>query len=543
MSGAIPKNGFRWTVCALIFFATTVNYLDRQLFSLLVPFFEDDLKLGPTDLALINVSFILPYGFAMIFVGRYIDRVGIKRGLGQSFLLWNFASIAHALVQSLSGFMGIRFLLGLGESGMYPAAVKTMTDWFPVKERSLATGYFNAGANLGAILAPMLGVACAAAFGWRACFLITGGAGIIWIFWWQRMYRPPEEHPKVSPDELAHIRQDGHADVPALSYAQLFGMRPVYALALAKALSDAPWWFYLTWMPKFLVDQFHVSTTFMAFAIPVIYIVADGGSIAGGWMSSRLITKGRAVGPARKLTMLVCALLVVPVMSVGLLVDQPTFAGIPSVFWAVAITAIAAGAHQGWSCNLFTLISDTVPKNGMAMAVGLINGTAMIGVSAMQFFVGRSVQVTSSYTLPFIVAGSLYLIALACLHILLPRVEPWPTEKRASIPLVIAGGVAILAALGLLQYELNRPPYASVENYLATRGGQLKAIGTPVAGPDAKVGWMEAKWYQWKLADGKTKAELIKLDSRQVPFVEGKGATASRYQGPSADEVSRGFGN
>jgi MFS transporter, ACS family, hexuronate transporter len=537
MTAVTRMSSVRWTVCALIFFATTVNYLDRQLFSLLVPFFEDDLKLGPTDLALINVSFILPYGFTMIFVGRFIDRVGIKKGLSASFLLWNIASICHALVQSLTGFMGIRFLLGLGESGMYPAAVKTMTDWFPVRERSLATGYFNAGANLGAILAPLVGVWVATAYGWRECFLITGGIGIIWIFFWQVKYRNPAENPEVSPEELAHIHSDGAAPVAPISYAQLFGMRPVYALALAKALSDAPWWFYLTWMPKFLVDQFHVTPIFMGFAIPVIYIVADGGSIFGGWFSSRLIKQGKAVGPARKTAMLVCALAVLPVMTVGGLVDRPDLAGIPTVFWAVAITALAAGAHQGWSANLFTMISDTVPKSGIAMAVGAINGFAMVGVSAMQFFVGRSVQQTSSYTLPFVVAGSLYLVALLCLQLILPKVEPVDGIKRASIPLVILGGVGVLIGLGILQYELNKPPYESLNAYIAKRPSELKTTTAAFVGPTAKIGWMNGQWYRYQLPDGKTKWELIKFDTRNMPFIESKGTKAARYKGPKEEEL------
>lgn len=528
-------SGFRWTICALIFFATTINYLDRQLFSLLTPFFEDELKLGPTDLALINVSFILPYGLAMIFVGRFIDRVGIKRGLGGIFVVWNIASLAHAFVSSLTGFMGIRFLLGLGESGMFPAAIKTMTDWFPKKERSLATGIFNAGSNMGAMLAPLIGVALATHYGWRDCFLVTGGVGILWIFFWNWQYRPAKEHPKVTPEELAYINSDPPETVQSLSYSQLFAMRPVYGLAIAKALSDAPWWFYLTWMPKFLVDQFHVSTTFMAFAIPVIYIVADVGSVAGGWLSSRLISRGLDVGRARKLAMLICALAVVPVMTVGYLVDRPDLAGVASVYWAVAITALAAGAHQGWSCNLFTLVSDTVPKNGVAMAVGAINGFAMIGVSAMQFFVGRVVQLTSSYTLPFVVAGSLYLIALVVIHLFMPKVEPVHPKRQANLFAVVAGAVVVVAGLLVMQYELNKPPYKSEADYVAIRGREIETTSTPAAGPVAKVGWMEARWYRWPMPNGKAKYELVKFDSHNRPFVEAKGAAASKYDGPNTE--------
>lgn len=535
---ASPKKGVRWTICALIFFAMTVNYLDRQLFSILVPFFEDDLKLGPTDLALINVCFILPYGFAMIFIGSFIDRIGTRKGLAITYGLWNVAMIGHALVRGLGGFMGARFLLGLGESGMYPSAIKTMTEWFPIRERALANGYVNAGANMGAFFAPIVGVYIANQYSWRACFVFTGIVGMVWLAFWIPKYRSPGEHPKVQQEELDYIHRDNETPTPKLSYAQLFAMRPIYGLSVAKALSDAPWWFYLTWMPKFLVDQFHLSTTFMAVAIPVIYVVADLGSIAGGWLSSNLIRRGYPVGTARKLTMLACAIAVIPVMSVGFLVDHADIAGIPTVYWTIGIVAIAAGAHQGFSSNLFTIISDTAPKSSIAMAVGAINGFAMIGASAMQFFVGRAVQVTSSYTLPFIAAGGLYLIALAALHLIVPKVEPAPTNKRANLFLVACGGAAVLAILGVLQYVMNKPPYASIDDYLAKRGQELHA-GPPVVGPDATVGWMPAHWYVWNAGSAKPKYDLVKLDLHGSPFIESKGDKASRYKGPKQVDLPR----
>ena len=378
-----PQTGYRWTVCALVFCAMTVNYLDRQIFAQLIPYFENDLKLGPPDIALINISFILPYGMSMLFVGRFIDRVGIKRGLGTSFLLWTTASICHAFVTSLSGFMAIRFILGVGESGMYPGAVKTVADWFPTKERSIANGIFNAGANLGAMLAPLLGIKLADAYGWRVCFVVLGGIGLVWIFFWRSQYRPPAVHPKVSPSELEYIRSDKDPEVASISYGQLFGMRPVYGLAIAKALTDGPWWFILLWLPKILVDQFHASSLFMVVSIPIVYIIGDIGSVGGGWASSVLLGRGLGVGAARKWVMLICAACVLPVSSVGFLVDRPAIAGIPCAIWAIAILALAAAAHQGWSSNLFTLIADTVPKNSVAMAVGAINGFAMVGVAAM----------------------------------------------------------------------------------------------------------------------------------------------------------------
>ncbi|WP_437313449.1 MFS transporter [Sorangium sp. So ce385] len=540
-SPVVPASGgvmtrTRWTICALLFFATTINYLDRQLFSLLVPFFENELRLGPTDLALINVSFLLAYGFGMVFVGRWIDRVGTGKGLSATFLLWNIASAAHAFVGSFGGFAAIRFLLGVGEAGNFPSAVRTVAEWFPKRERALATGLFNCGSNVGAILAPLLAVRIAEAYGWRACFLVLGGIGVVWIFFWTRLYRRPEEHPKVSPEELAHIRSDAKESTESLGVSEVFGMRPVYAVAMAKFFTDAPWWFYLTWLPKFLVSEFKLTPTFMAYAIPVVFIVADVGAIGGGWLSSKLIARGRSVGTARKLAMLACALAAVPVMAVGQLVDVPSVGGIPSVYVAVALLSLAAAAHQGWSSNLYTLVSDTLPRPAMATVVGIKTAFGVVGGAIFQIFVGRSLTLTGSYALPFLLAGSLYLVGLLVLHLLLPRVEPVTPKRRVPQAAIVAGGLAMLASIAGLQLALNRPPYASVDDYRATRAGQLGATGAPVEGPAAHVGWMDARWYLWPTAQG-TKAELVKLDRDGRPIVESKGANAKGYMGPSATEV------
>ncbi|MGK4005164.1 MFS transporter [Sorangium sp. So ce1036] len=526
----------RWTICALLFFATTINYLDRQLFSLLIPFFEDELRLGPTDLALINVSFLLAYGFGMVFVGRWIDRIGTGKGLSATFLLWNVASAGHAFVGSFAGFAGIRFLLGVGEAGNFPSAVRTVAEWFPKKERALATGLFNCGSNVGAILAPLLAVRIAEAYGWRTCFLLLGGVGVVWIFFWNRLYRRPEEHPKVSPEELAHIRSDAKESTESLGVGEVFGMRPVYAVAIAKFFTDAPWWFYLTWLPKFLVSEFNLKPTFMAYAIPVVFLVADGGAVGGGWLSSRLIAGGRSVGAARKLAMLVCALSAVPVMAVGQLVGVPSVAGIPTVFVAVAILSLAAAAHQGWSSNLYTLVSDALPRPAMATVVGVMTAFGVVGGALFQIFVGWSLKITGSYALPFLLAGTLYLIGLLALHLVLPRVEPVTPKRSVPKAAIVAGGVVMLASIAGLQFALNRPPYTSVADYRATRSAQLGATGAPTEGPAARVGWMDARWYLWPTPEG-TKAELIKLDRDARPIVEPRGASAKGYEGPTAEQV------
>jgi len=528
-------SGFRWVICGLVCVAVAINYLDRNLFSQLVPYFEDDLKLGPTDLALINVSFILPYGLAMVFVGRGIDRAGLRRGLSVAYLLWNLASLAHAFVGSLFGFMGVRFLLGVGESAMYPSGVKAMADWFPRKERALGTGIFNGGANFGSIIAPIVGIYLATHFGphgWRICFLITGAAGLIWLFFWYTMYRSPQEHPKVSPSELAYIESDHETPTPRLSFQQLLAIKEVYGLGIAKAMTDAPLWFYMFWLPKFLADQFHAGPTMMMVAIPIVYIVADIGSIVGGWASSSMIKRGVPVGRARKSIMFTCALAVAPVSAVGFLVDHGPILGVPSVYWMIGLISLAAGAHQGWSTNLFTLISDTIPQSSVGLAVGAINGFAMIGVSAMQLFVGWCVQMTSSYVWPFLLAGSLYLLAFGVLVLFMPQVQQARTDRLASMPWVMTGVAALLGVLVWMQYASSAPPYASISDYLATRGPQIHATGEGIPGPTASVGWMKAQWFLWPLPGRKVKNELIKLDTHGHPFVESKGIKAAKYHGP-----------
>ena len=366
---------------------------------------------------------------------------------------------------------------------------------------------------------------------------------MVWIFFWKKYYEAPNEHPKISPEELAYIQGDKDQVQNPLTIRQIFGMRPVIGLGIAKALSDAPWWFYLTWMPKFLTDQFHLTAGFMAIAVAIIYIVADLGSIAGGWLSSNLINRGYSVGSARKIAMFICAIAVLPVMATGSLVGHADIGGIPTVYIAITIISIAAGAHQGWSSNLFTLISDTVPKPAIGMAVGAINGCAMIGVSALQFFVGRSVQLTSSYTLSFIVAGSLYLVALVFIHLFMPKVEQSTSFKPASPWAIGAGTLFIIASLGYLQFQANHPPYANFDEYLTVRASEIKAQPNPEKGPTAMVGWMSAQWYRWHLLDGKTKVELVKTDTHDHPFVESKGVKAARYKGPDEVAIKAAFPN
>lgn len=530
---------YRWTICGLLFAATTVNYLDRQLFSQLIPFFEDDLKLGPIDLALINISFLLFYGLGMMFVGRFVDLMGTKKGFGIAFLVWSAASALHGLANSLSSLIFFRASLGLGESANFPASVKTVADWFPKKERATATGWFNSGSNIGAVLAPLLAVGIAQSHtgGWRTCFIVLGIVGGLWIFFWKRYYFDLDDHPKVSEEEKAHIRSDVEVSNDPVSYGELFGMKPVYAASIAKFFSDAPWWFYITWLPKFLVDEFKLSMSAVLLTVPV-FIIADIGAVGGGWLSSHFLKRGDEVGKARKKAMLICALSVLPVCVVGSLSKTPSVLGIPSVVIAVTLVSIAAAAHQGWSSNLFTVISDTLPKQAVARTVGITTCFGVFGAAMFQVYVGKAAA-AQDYAGPFMVASVLYLFGLLGLHLLLPKFEQTKPKRKVSLVAVSAVAVAMVAGILFFQFELNKPKYASLDDYLAKRAAELKVNGKPLTGSNAKVGWMEAQWYEWPNG----KRELVKFDTAKRPIIESKGSEAKKYVGLHEEEMDGTFIN
>lgn len=536
MTSATPTR-VRWTVCALLFFATTINYLDRQLFSNLVPYLEDDLRLGPVDLSLINVSFLMSYGLGMLFVGRLIDTFGTKKALGISFLLWNVSAMLHGLVGGFGGLAVVRASLGITEAANYPACVKTVGEWFPKQERATANGWFNAGSNIGAVLAPILAISLAEAVGWKACFFIIGALGITWIFFWRKLYHAPSDHPSVSAEELAYIRQDGENDAEKMSYSTLLGLRPVYAIAIAKCISESPWWFYLTWLPKFLADEFHLNATFMRIAIPVVYLIADFGAVGGGWFSSRLIQRGTEVGMARKRAMLICALCALPVMSVGSVVQAKDAIGPVAVWIVILFVAIAASAHQGWSSNLYTIISDTVPKSGVAMTVGIATCAGVTGASIFQVFVGKAVELTGSYSVCFIIAGTLYLFALLALHLLLPKVEMSKPSRRVS-PVMVGGiAVALVSVLVLLQTQLTKPPFRTQIDYEAkiiSKGGTSRPL------IEAKVGWMRATWFKISEPGKPDRFELLKFDDAGRPVIEKKPIKdLKKYTGPTLEEIQK----
>ena len=418
-----PTTGhYRWGICALLFFATTINYMDRQVIGILAPYLQRIIGWNDIQYGYIVTAFQAAYALGLLGMGRLIDRVGTRIGYAISIAVWSFSAMGHALANSVWGFVTARFMLGLGESGNFPAGIKTVAEWFPRKERALATGLFNAGSNVGAVLAPLAVPWIYVHLGWRWTFLFTGFFSAGWLLAWLVIYRRPEQHPRLSPSELAYINSDPAEPLGKIAWKQLWPLRQTWAFAAAKFLTDPIWWFYLFWIPSFLHSKHGLTLTELSAPLVVIYIMADGGSIAGGWLSSRLLRQGWSLNRARKTAMAVCALAVVPIISVSRVVH----------LWpAVLLIGLAAAAHQGWSCNLFTLASDMFPKRAVASVVGLGGFAGAVGGMLIADGVGHILQWTHSYMVPFLIAGCAYLIALLFLHLLAPRLQPVQIDSAA----------------------------------------------------------------------------------------------------------------
>jgi ACS family hexuronate transporter-like MFS transporter len=422
--GPIPAAGtpakvrignYRWLICAMLFFATTINYMDRQVIGILAPTLGKEIGWNEAQYANIVLCFQLAYAIGMLLAGGIIDRIGTRLGYSIALTVWSFAAMAHGLARSATGFAVARFSLGLGESGNFPAAIKTVAEWFPRRERALATGIFNAGANVGAIVAPLAVPWLTLTWGWQTAFYATGAVGMIWLLFWHRIYHRPHEHPRLSKPELDYIMQDAAEPSTKIPWLPLLGYRQTWAFIVGKFLPDAVWWFYLYWTAKFLDKNFGISLSKVSLPLVTIYLMADVGSIAGGWLSSSLLKRGWSVNAARKTAMLVCASLIVPV----------TFAGMTHDLWtAVLLIAVAASAHQGWSANIFTLVSDTFPRRAVASVVGIGGMAGAVGGMVLSATIGVILQRVGSYMPIFCIAGSAYLLALLVIHILVPQMEP-----------------------------------------------------------------------------------------------------------------------
>ena len=445
---------FRWVICSLLFFAATVNYIDRQVIGILKPTLATEFGWKELDYSWIVFSFQTAYAIGLLFVGKLMDKIGTKKGFALAIVVWSLAAIAHAwaigigtfsspvvapivaaivsafnsissifgaapwtftLSVSVVGFMVARFALGLGEAGNFPASIKTVAEWFPKRERALATGIFNAGTNVGALATPLLVPMIVLAWGWYEAFIFTGIIGFIWLAFWLFIYKRPEEHRSLSAPELAYIQSDPVEPTKQIPWRRLLPHRQTWAFGLGKMLTDPIWWIYLFWLPDFLNKQHGLDLKNFGIPLAVIYVIADVGSVGGGYISSTLIKRGWTINRSRKTAMLICALAVVPIV----------FASVTSSLWlAVILIGIAAAAHQGWSANIFTLSSDMFPKQAVGSVVGIGGMMGAVGGMIVSPFVGWILDKTGSYVIIFIMAASAYLIALLVIHLLAPKLEP-----------------------------------------------------------------------------------------------------------------------
>src|ERR1041385_2784687 len=354
---------FRWTICALLFFATTINYVDRQVIGILSKDLQAAFRWSEIDYGNIVAAFNAAYALGLLVAGRLIDRFGTRIGYATSLTIWSLAAMAHALAHTPFGFGVARAALGVGEAGNFPAAIKTVAEWFPKKERALATGIFNAGSNVGAIVAPLTVPWIALHLGWQWAFILTGAIGLLWLAFWLPLYARPEAHPRLSRAELDYIQSDPPDPAGAKTpWLRLIPRRETSAFAIGKYLTDPIWWFYLYWVPPFLRDNYKLDLTSIGLPLIAIYVIADVGRIGGGWLSSTFIKRGWTINRARKTAMLICALAVTPIIFA---------ANVKSLWAAVALIGLAAAAHQGWSCNLLTTTSDMFPRQAVGSVVGI----------------------------------------------------------------------------------------------------------------------------------------------------------------------------
>ncbi len=418
-----PSGGYvRWIICGLLFSAITINYIDRQIIGVLKPILEKQFGWDQITYSNIVFSFQLAYAIGLLVVGGLIDRIGVRWGLLLAVIFWSLAAVGHGfaawvpLAYATTFFIVMRFILGLAEAGAFPGCIRATADWFPNKERSFAIGLFNSGASIGAIVTPLLVPVIVYYMDWPEAFFITGGLGIFWILIWLFFYKSPELHPRLSQAELNYIRSDP-ADPPVnVPWVKILPHRSTWAYAIGKFLTDPIWWLYLFWVPDFLNKQFKLDLKSFGIHLVVIYVMADIGSILGGWFSSFLIKRGCSVNFSRKLTMLICALAVTPII----------FASKASNPWiASMLIGLAAGAHQAWSCNLYSIVSDTMPRKVVSSVIGFGGMAGAVGGMQMSKVVGYILDKTNNnYFIPFLIGAIAYLFAWCVIQILCPKLKP-----------------------------------------------------------------------------------------------------------------------
>ncbi|MDN3582539.1 MFS transporter [Mucilaginibacter flavus] len=418
---------YRWVVVSLLFFATTINYLDRQVIGLLKPVLEVEFKWTESDYGYIVMAFSTAYAAGLLVFGGFIDKIGTKLGYTISLIVWSVAAMLHAIVKSTFGFGVVRAALGVGESGNFPAAIKVVAEWFPKKERAFATGIFNSGANIGAVVAPVMVPWILGIYGWQMAFLITGAIGFIWLVFWWIFYEIPSKHKKVSQEELAYINSDSETasvteNETKIKWIELFGIRQTWTFVIGKFLTDPIWWFFLFWLPSYFSSTFNLDLKKPSLPLILVYTATSIGSIGGGYLSSYFIKKGWPVFKARKTAMLIFALCVLPIISAKYATN---------VWQAVALISLAAAAHQAWSANIFTTASDMFPKRALSSVVGIGGMAGSVGGILFPFLVGHILDyykkgghLLIGYNLIFLICGCAYLLAWFIMHLLSPKMKP-----------------------------------------------------------------------------------------------------------------------
>ncbi|HLI83573.1 MAG TPA: MFS transporter, partial [Bryobacteraceae bacterium] len=406
---------YRWRVCAALFFVTTLIYLDRQVLGVLAPELQRLIGWNEIQYGNIVTAFQAAYALGLLLAGRFIDRVGTRLGYSIAIALWTSATLGQSLARTVLAFAIARFVLGLAEAPNFPAAIKTVAEWFPRRERALATGIFNSGANIGAVVAPLTAPWIAVHLGWPWAFVFMSAIGVVWIAVWARTYRRPEQHPRLAASELAFIQSEPAEVSAPVPWRKLLPHRQTWAFLIGKFLTDPVWWFFLYWLPKFLNARYGLALTGLGWPLVFVYTMSMAGSIAGGWLSARLLARGWSLNAARKTAMLACALTVIPIV----------FAAAARSFWvSVALVGLAAAAHQGWSANLFTMTSDMFPKRAVGSVVGIGGFGGALSSMFSATFTGLVLQVTGNYFPMFLLAGSAYLLALLMIQLLVPQLSP-----------------------------------------------------------------------------------------------------------------------
>jgi MFS transporter, ACS family, hexuronate transporter len=414
-TAGILAGRFRWLICGLLFLGVTKNYMDRQVLGVLKIPLQREFGWSEIDYGNIVFAFQTAYAAGMLAVGRLVDRFGTRLGYAVVMVFWSVASMAHAIAGSLGGFIAARAALGFGEAGVFPASIKSVAEWFPKKERALATGIFNAGTSVGAMVTPLIVPWVAGHLGWRWAFVLTGALGFLWLALWLKSYRKPEEHRGCTRQELALIQSDPIVAPGKIKWARLLPHRQTWVVGSAKFLTDPVWWFYLFWIPDYLQREHGLRLGNIGLPIFVIYLISDIGSVGGGWLSSNMIRRGLSVNAARKSAMLVCALCVVPIATVY---------RVSGLWPATLLIGLAAAGHQGFSANLYTLASDLFPSRAVATVVGMAGMAGAVGGMLIAQVIGHVLQWTGSYAIPFFIAASAYLVALLCIHVLSPTLSP-----------------------------------------------------------------------------------------------------------------------